>query len=83
MTASLFKSARRALGLNQTGLAHALGVSRETVSNWERSNPPRVASLAMETLERRREFRDWTAYIVPGGPMSSPAKQRAEESGEI
>ena len=83
MTAAIFKAARRALGLNQTSLAHALGVSRETVSNWERSTPPRVASLAMETLERRRDVSGWPAFIVPGGPLSSPAKQRAEESGKI
>ena len=68
MTAAIFKAARRALGLNQTSLAHALGVSRETVSNWERSNPPRVASLAIQTL---------------ANTVSSPAKVRAEEGGEI
>ena len=68
MTAKLFKAARRLLGLNQSELARLLGVTRATVSNWERSAPPRVASLAMETL---------------GKSISSPEKVRAEESGNI
>ena len=68
MTAKLFRLARKALGINQAELARLLGVTRATVSNWERSAPPRVASLAMETL---------------GKSISSPEKTRAEESGKI
>ena len=68
MKAKLFKAARKALGLNQSELARLLGVTRATVSNWERSAPPRVASLAMDAL---------------GKSISSQAKVRAEESGKI
>jgi transcriptional regulator with XRE-family HTH domain len=68
MTAKLFRLARKALGINQSELARLLGVTRATVSNWERSAPPRVAGLAMHTL---------------GKSISSQAKVRAEESGNI
>ena len=68
MTAKLFRLARRALGLNQSELARLLGVTRATVSNWERGTVPPVARLAMETIERS---------------LASPEKIRAEESGKI
>ena len=68
MNSHLFKAARKALGLNQSELARLLGVARATVSNWERSTPPRVAGLAMDAL---------------GKSISSPEKVRAEESGKI
>lgn len=68
MTAKLFKAARRMLGLNQSELARLLGVTRATVSNWERGTVPPVARLAMETLERS---------------LASPEKIRAEESGKV
>ena len=50
MSAEQFKTARKSLGMSQTELADKLGVSRETVSNWERSNPPAVAVLALASL---------------------------------
>ena len=68
MSSYLFKAARRMLGLNQSELARLLGVTRATVSNWERSAPPQVARLALQTIERS---------------LASPEKTRAEESGEI
>ena len=42
MSSYLFKVARRMLGLNQTDLARLLGVTRATVSNWERGTVPPV-----------------------------------------
>lgn len=68
MSSHLFKAARRLLGLNQSELARLLGVTRATVSNWERGTVPPVARLAMETLERS---------------LASPEKIRAEESGKV
>lgn len=62
------KTIRRSLRISQATLADLLGVTRRTVGTWERSSPPRVALLAMETLSRS---------------ISSPEKVRAEESGEI
>lgn len=68
MSALIFKAARKAMKLNQSALALIIGVSRETVSHWERSAPPRVAMLALETVQRT---------------LSSPAKERADESGKV
>ena len=62
------KSLRRSLRISQATLAKRLGVTRRTVGTWERSTPPRVALLAMETLSRS---------------ISSPEKTKAEESGNI
>jgi DNA-binding transcriptional regulator YiaG len=62
------KSIRRSLRITQATLASLLGVTRRTVGNWERADPPRVALLAMETISRS---------------ISSPEKVRAEESGKI
>ena len=59
---------RLALGITQQALAERLGVTRQTVSNWERGQVPSVAVLAMQTLERT---------------IASPEKTRAEESGKI
>jgi DNA-binding XRE family transcriptional regulator len=59
---------RRALGITQSNLAQRLGVTRVTVGNWEKTEAPRVAMLAMETIQRS---------------ISSPEKTRAEESGKI
>ena len=59
---------RLALGVTQQALAERLGVTRQTVSNWERGQVPSVAVLAMQTLERT---------------IASPEKTRAEESGKI
>jgi transcriptional regulator with XRE-family HTH domain len=59
---------RLALGITQQALAERLGVTRQTVSNWERGEVPSVAVLAMQTIERT---------------LASPEKTRAEESGEI
>lgn len=65
---SALKSIRRSLRISQGELAERLGVTRRTVGTWEKTNPPRVAMLAMETLVRS---------------ISSQEKVRAEESGEI
>ena len=59
---------RLALGVTQEALAKRLGVTRQTVSNWERGAVPSVALLAMQTIERT---------------IASPEKTRAEESGKI
>jgi len=59
---------RLALGITQETLAKRLGVTRQTVSNWERGEVPSVALLAMQTIERT---------------LASPEKVRAEESGKI
>jgi transcriptional regulator with XRE-family HTH domain len=59
---------RLALGITQETLARRLGVTRQTISNWERGEVPSVALLAMETIERT---------------LASPEKVRAEESGKI
>lgn len=59
---------RLALGITQEALARRLGVTRQTVSNWERGEVPSVALLAMQTIERT---------------LASPEKTRAEESGRI
>jgi transcriptional regulator with XRE-family HTH domain len=59
---------RLALGITQEALARRLGVTRQTVSNWERGDVPPVAMLAMQTIERT---------------LATPEKTRAEESGKI
>ena len=59
---------RLALGITQETLAKRLGVTRQTISNWERGDVPSVALLAMQTIERT---------------IASPEKVRAEESGKI
>jgi transcriptional regulator with XRE-family HTH domain len=59
---------RHALKITQSDLAGRLGVTRETVSNWERGEVPSVVLLAMQTIERT---------------LASPEKTRAEESGKI
>jgi transcriptional regulator with XRE-family HTH domain len=59
---------RLALGITQETLAKRLGVTRQTISNWERGEVPSVALLAMQTIERS---------------LASPEKTRAEESGKI
>jgi transcriptional regulator with XRE-family HTH domain len=59
---------RLALGITQETLARRLGVTRQTISNWERGEVPSVAMLAMQTIERT---------------LASPEKVRAEESGKI
>lgn len=63
------KQIRKDLGLSQEQLASRLGVTRRTVYAWEASDTaPTVALMAVETVSRS---------------ISSAAKQRAEESGEI
>lgn len=62
------KSIRKTLRLSQSELAARLGVTRETISNWERNGAPPIARLALATIARTE---------------SSIAKQRAEEAGGI
>jgi len=59
---------RKMHAMRQSDLAERLGVSRVTVSNWERGTVPQVARLALQTIERS---------------LASPEKTRAEESGKI
>jgi DNA-binding transcriptional regulator YiaG len=51
---------RRLLGLDQTGLARELGVTRQTVNVWEscRAPVPRVVRLALRLLLGNRNFSD-------------------------
>ena len=59
------KHTRLARGMNQEQLAEALGVTRQTVSNWERSasNP---------------ELTQQGSYTASGNPLSLPAAPRSE-----
>lgn len=50
MKAQQFKQARKALNLSQTRIAQALGVTRQTVSKWERDEPPTMALLAVKGM---------------------------------
>ncbi|ROM50825.1 helix-turn-helix transcriptional regulator [Pseudomonas rhodesiae] len=40
MSGDAFKTGRKTLGLTQTEVAHALGVSRETINHWEAGKKP-------------------------------------------
>ena len=72
MTGLDIQTKRRALGLTQEHLAKELGVSRPTISAWEKAeNPPnaRLIYLALTALERLPELRNWHrdgAYACEG-----------------
>ena len=55
VTAKEFRKLRRNMGLTQSGLAQALGVSRAAVSRWEagKRGVDSVLALAMECLTER------------------------------
>jgi transcriptional regulator with XRE-family HTH domain len=42
---------RRARGVRQEDLAHALGVSRTVISNWERGRAPLQPERAIEVMQ--------------------------------
>jgi transcriptional regulator with XRE-family HTH domain len=49
-----FRTARKALGLNQTQIADRLGVTQKTVSYWETGKQPdipKAIELAMKQLK--------------------------------
>jgi len=48
---------RKRLGLTQGGLAERIGVSRETVSRWEKGHytPEGAAAKALTELAKRKE----------------------------
>jgi transcriptional regulator with XRE-family HTH domain len=57
MTPIQLRTARRSLGLSQSGLAERLGVDVMTISRWERgaSSIPPYLGLAIESLSRQRK----------------------------
>lgn len=54
MTKEELRQRRVALGLTQEKLAHALGITRQTVYSWERGDTkiPGFLQLAMDQLEQ-------------------------------
>ena len=62
MTGLDFQLMRKSLGLTQDLVAKELGVSRPTVSAWEKSEKvpnSRLVFLALEALKRVPELRSW------------------------
>ena len=57
MRARELKAARARLGLSQTALGTALGVTRDAIAKWEAGNRPvpTLVALALETLTARQE----------------------------
>lgn len=74
MTADELKARRKELGLSQTKLAEAIGVTQHTVSRWEEGKikltAPRSLWLDVEMAKLKRK---------PGRP---PAKRRRQASRE-
>lgn len=81
------KRARQWAGFeNQTALAEALGVVRQTVSNWESDQqvPPRVALLALQLLTGFQV--SWfETGVMPGqtssdGRASNPGRRSSDRA---
>ena len=45
-----FRQRRKRIGLTKVGIAEIFGVSRRTIYNWEASEAPTLAHLALDGL---------------------------------
>jgi transcriptional regulator with XRE-family HTH domain len=71
MPGERFAARRKALGLSRRQLALLLGVSEQTIANWERGTSrfrwPAILELALDALEARLTQDD----LLPPPPSSS------------
>lgn len=72
MLAERIYSLRKQRGLSQEQLAEALGVSRQTVSKWERG----AAAPELERLRAMAEFFGVSLDELAGGEPRAPAMER-------